>query len=97
MPRFEGGLSHINVKRAAETLQRLQYHGPLALSWDDTDLEKALSVWQRSKSELVVLGLADGPITVRSEKEVDDMFADMGKLRLGEKVRLVWYNHDIQF
>ncbi|KAF9236370.1 hypothetical protein BU15DRAFT_36788, partial [Melanogaster broomeanus] len=47
-PLFEPGFSEKNIARAAETIRRLKYDGPLALSWDDTDLEKALATWKDS-------------------------------------------------
>jgi hypothetical protein len=62
MPRFEGGISLKNVVMAAEILKKLDFHGPLALSWDDTNLERSLSVWDEGGDVWVVLGGSDGPI-----------------------------------
>jgi len=51
---------------AAEELEKLDYCGPLALSWDDTDLEQSLSVWNEGNDVWTVLGGSDGPIRVTS-------------------------------
>lgn len=85
LPRFEAGISVANVKMAAETLKKLDYNGPLALSWDDTDLEQALSVWDEGNDVWVILGGADGPIRVTSAEAVDALFDDP-KLKKAEKV-----------
>lgn len=42
LPSFRPGISALNVGRAAEVLKKLDYTGPLALSWDDTALEAAI-------------------------------------------------------
>lgn len=76
MPRFEAGISSKNIAVAADTLKKLDYHGPLALSWDDTDLEQSLSVWDEGKDIWVLLGGTDGPIRVSSASAVDALFDD---------------------
>jgi hypothetical protein len=85
MPRFEGGISLKNVAMAAEILKKLDFHGPLALSWDDTDLERSLSVWDEGHDVWVVLGGSDGPIRVTSAESVDALFDDSG-LKKADKV-----------
>lgn len=59
-----------------DTLQRLSYSGPVSLAWDDTDIEKALSVWQSSKDAWTILGAVQGSVVVKSVEEVDAFFAD---------------------
>lgn len=76
LPRFEAGFSYANVQRVVETLQQLDYHGPLALSWDDTDMEKALSIWQASQDSWVVLGAKDGMMLFNTLEDVDRVFDD---------------------
>ena len=83
-PLFQPGLSADNVKQAAETLSRLQYNGPLALSCDDTDLEKALATWQDANDAWLLLGAAKGIIQVTSMEEVEH--ALQGEIEMAEKV-----------
>ncbi|KAK6984479.1 hypothetical protein R3P38DRAFT_2575912 [Favolaschia claudopus] len=64
MPEFLPGINAFNVWRARTVLDTLKYNGPLALSWDDTSLEAALSIHQKSKDVCVILGSTDGAITV---------------------------------
>ena len=67
-PRFKPGISHANVATCKAVLQQLGYHGPVALSWDDTALEPAISLYQESKnSACIILGSSRGPIEVASE------------------------------
>ncbi|KAH7924394.1 hypothetical protein BV22DRAFT_1195934 [Leucogyrophana mollusca] len=86
-PRFQPGFSQRNIIEAAASLRRLKYSGPLALSWDDTDLEKALAVWQESKDVWTILGSTEGPVRVQSLDEVDKVFEGL-KLAKAEKLRL---------
>ncbi|KAH7929600.1 hypothetical protein BV22DRAFT_1029216 [Leucogyrophana mollusca] len=86
-PRFQPGICKTNVEQAAESLRRLEYAGPLSLAWDDTDLEKALSVWQESKSAWAILGAVKGPIPVTSIDEVDKVFEE-AQLEKAEKLRI---------
>ncbi|KAH7910134.1 hypothetical protein BJ138DRAFT_1114345 [Hygrophoropsis aurantiaca] len=88
MPRFEPGFSENNIREAAASIARLNYHGPLALSWDDTDLEKALTAWQESKDSWVILGATQGPIRVSSVDDIDNVFRK-AQLQMAEKLR-VW-------
>lgn len=74
------------MQSAAETLRKLDYKGPLALSWDDTDLEPSLSVWDAGDDVWVVLGGSNGPIRVSSADAVDEIFND-AKLQKADKVR----------
>lgn len=85
LPRFEAGISKHNVEMARETLQKLDYHGPIALSWDDTALEQALSVWDEGGDIFTILGCSDGPIRVTSAAAVEAVFEDK-KLAKADKV-----------
>ncbi|KIJ12266.1 hypothetical protein PAXINDRAFT_83149, partial [Paxillus involutus ATCC 200175] len=86
-PLFEPGFSEKNIARAAETIRRLKYDGPLALSWDDTDLEKALATWKDSDGLWIVLGAAQGPMQVTSIEDVDHLIQDLdAKIDLADKV-----------
>ena len=76
LPRFEAGISKHNVEIACETLWKLDYCGPVALSWDDTALEQALSVWDEGGDTFTILGCSDGPIRVSSAAAVDAIFED---------------------
>lgn len=61
---------------AAATIEKLQYSGPLALSWDDTALEPSLSIWGEGEDVWVILGASNGPIRVTSAEAVDVIFDD---------------------
>jgi len=61
MPRFRPGISAHNVGLAAAVLKKYDYAGPLSLSWDDTELEPAISIYQESKDVCIVVGSVDGP------------------------------------
>ena len=87
LPRFEAGISKHNVEIARETLRKLDYCGPVALSWDDTALEQALSVWDEGGDTFTILGCSDGPIRVSSAAAVDAIFEDKS-LAKADKVRL---------
>jgi hypothetical protein len=52
----------------------LDYHGPLALSWDDTDLEKALCVYEKSKGFFSVIGNIGDPIIVAPTDDLESVF-----------------------
>jgi len=86
LPRFDTGISLKNVVMAAEVLKKLDFHGPLALSWDDTDLEQSLSVWDEGNDVWVILGGSDGAIRVTSAEAVDSLFNDP-ELKKADKVR----------
>jgi hypothetical protein len=77
------------VGRAADVLKKLDYHGPLALSWDDTALEEAISVHAESKDACLILGAADGVIRVTENDDLDALF-EQAQLRKADKVR---YQH----
>ncbi|KAI0054490.1 hypothetical protein BV25DRAFT_1922630 [Artomyces pyxidatus] len=87
MPRFQPGFSQENIKLAATTLLTLAYKGPLSLSWDDTDLEKALSIWRESQGVWAVIGVASGPIRVTSEDEVEAVLTQ-ASLEKADKLRI---------
>ncbi|KAF8219154.1 hypothetical protein L208DRAFT_1383096 [Tricholoma matsutake] len=76
-----------NIAAAKEILLKYEYNGPLVLSWDDTNLEFALSVYEESKSVFLVLGGTDGPIQVTSHDEVEAVLSD-ATVRLTEKLCL---------
>lgn len=85
MTRFEAGISLNNVTAAADVLRKLDYKGPLGLSWDDTDMEQSLSVWDDGKDIWTVLGGSKGPIRVTSAAAVEELFDDP-KLKKADKV-----------
>ena len=85
-PRFQPGFSEQNAKLISDTLRRLDYHGPVALGWDDTDLEKAVAIWQESEETWQVLGTTDGPIRVASVDEIDHALDGLQLNKTAEKV-----------
>ncbi|KAJ7176926.1 hypothetical protein C8R46DRAFT_1346848 [Mycena filopes] len=87
LPKFEPDISALNVARARKVLDKLDYKGPLALSWDDTALEAALTVHQKSKDVCVILGGADGAIYVKEEDDLDALFAT-AQLHKADKLRV---------
>ncbi|KAH7918146.1 hypothetical protein BV22DRAFT_1108436 [Leucogyrophana mollusca] len=87
-PRFQPGISNVNIDWATKTLRELPYSGPLSLAWDNTDLEKALSVWQQSESAWAILGSVQGPIHVNTVDEVDKAFEE-AQLEKAEKVSML--------
>jgi basic membrane lipoprotein Med (substrate-binding protein (PBP1-ABC) superfamily) len=86
LPGFRPGLSALNVGRAADVLKKLDYHGPLALSWDDTALEQAILVHAESKDVCLILGAANGTIRVTEKDDLDDLF-EKAQLQKADKVR----------
>ncbi|KAJ6570704.1 hypothetical protein B0H10DRAFT_1964583 [Mycena sp. CBHHK59/15] len=88
LPRFKPDLSAFNVATAAETLKRLKYDGPVALSWDDTALEACISVYQESKDICLIVGGADGAIRVTKQDDLDELFK-AAQLKKADKLR-VW-------
>ena len=70
LPGFEAGISVSNIERVAQILMQYNYHGPLALAWDDMALEPAISLYQKSQEEFLILGSTDGPIQV-TESDMD--------------------------
>jgi|SRR5882762_2702341 len=85
-PHFQAGISARNVTMVVEELEKLDYCGPLALSWDDMDLEQSLSIWNEGNDVWMVLGGSDGPICVMSAEAVDAIF-DKPELKKADKVR----------
>ncbi|KAK7049023.1 hypothetical protein R3P38DRAFT_3175276 [Favolaschia claudopus] len=85
MPRFEPDISAANISRARDVVDKLNYQGPLALSWDDTSLEAALSVYQKTKEACIIVGSVDGPINVKENDDLDELFAK-AQLRKSDKV-----------
>ncbi|TFY76153.1 hypothetical protein EWM64_g7859 [Hericium alpestre] len=78
-PRFEPGISTSNIKRAVDNIQELGYEGPLVFSWDDTDLEKALTVFQAPEDQWLILGAIQGVISVSNVEGIDEA---LGEARL---------------
>src|ERR1700676_790581 len=85
LPCFQAGISAKNITMAADVLEKLDYRGPLTLSWDDTDLEKSLSAWDEGNDIWTMLGGSDGPIQVTSAEAVDALFDDP-ELKKADKV-----------
>ncbi|KZP05037.1 hypothetical protein FIBSPDRAFT_903813 [Athelia psychrophila] len=75
-PNFAPGIVAVNIDAAAKVLEDLQYHGPVTLSYDDTELEKALSVYEHSKGFLQVVGGVNVPIQVNMDDDLDKIFGD---------------------
>lgn len=75
-PKFQPGINGENVAAVAKTLDQLSYHGPVGLSWDDTDLEEALSVFEKSQGFFQVIGNVGGPINVTPTDDLEAVFDD---------------------
>ena len=60
----------------ASALQKLDYHGPLALSWDDTDLEQALCVYEKSTGFFQVIGQVGDTINVGPNDDLEQVYED---------------------
>ncbi|KAI0695988.1 hypothetical protein BC835DRAFT_1414529 [Cytidiella melzeri] len=87
-PRFKPGIARANFQAAKAVIERLGYHGPLTLSWDDTALEPALAIYQESKNGVfTILGSSAGQIDVQSEADLDRVFDDAQKSQ-ADKLRL---------
>ena len=76
---------------AKDMLRRLDYDGPTALSWDDTDMEETLDAWQAVKDRgtdcWTVIGGEKGPIRVTTLGAVDEIFGD-SDFRKADKVNI---------
>ncbi|KDR66292.1 hypothetical protein GALMADRAFT_283972, partial [Galerina marginata CBS 339.88] len=88
LPRFRPDINVANVEMARLALEKYGYSGPVALSWDDTELEPAISVYQDGKDSVLVIGGVDGPIKVQSLTEYDVM-VEKTKIIEADKLR-VW-------
>ncbi|KAF6742271.1 hypothetical protein DFP72DRAFT_1022703 [Ephemerocybe angulata] len=86
-PKFHPGFSPVNAATAADILLRYNYRGPIALSWDDTDLEPGVSVFQESKDVCLVVGGVNGVVRVTSEDDLDSVFTN-AQLKQATKLRL---------
>lgn len=75
-PKFEPGISPVNMDAAAKMLKDLSYNGPVTLSYDDTELEKALSVYEKSEEFIQVIGKVGEPMDVCRTANLDAVFAD---------------------
>lgn len=87
MPRFQPGLSAENVALAAALLKKYEYCGPLALSWDDTELEPAISVFQKSKDVCIIIGGVDGELLVQSYEDIECV---LQKAQLSKAEKVSW-------
>ncbi|KAI0030097.1 hypothetical protein K488DRAFT_79810 [Vararia minispora EC-137] len=87
-PKFIPGIAKENAERASAKIIGLNYTGPVALSWDDTDIEQALTLWETTKGTWTLLGAVGGPLSVSSEDSMDEVFAN-AKLEKASKLR-VW-------
>lgn len=77
-PRFQPGFSALNIASAKAVLTRLDYHGPLTLSWDDMELEPAVALWQETKSSAcVIVGGANGVIEVTANEDFEKVFEEV--------------------
>ncbi|KAJ3513597.1 hypothetical protein NMY22_g14994 [Coprinellus aureogranulatus] len=86
-PRFQPGFSRENIVAVADLLTKYDYHGPLALSWDDTELAPAISIYQESKDICVVIGGGDDVVRVGPNDSIDDVLAN-ARLNKATKLRL---------
>ncbi|KAJ2915314.1 hypothetical protein MD484_g5089, partial [Candolleomyces efflorescens] len=73
-PRFQPGFSASNVATIATTLAQYNYCGPVTLSWDDTDLEPAISIFQESKDISIIVGGSAGVVRVGPADDLDRLF-----------------------
>lgn len=85
MPRFHPGLSAHNIAFASAVLKKYDYAGPLALSWDDTELEPAIAIYQESKNVCIIIGSTDGTLRVESHDQIEQVFEN-ARLNQAEKV-----------
>ena len=70
-----------------DRLQALNYHGPIALSCDDTKLDPSWRLCESQEDQsLLLVGAVGGPITVVDEAEVQHLI-DAGTSALATKVR----------
>lgn len=83
--RFQPDFADANFERAADCVKALNYTGPFSLAWDDTDIDKALSIWQETKKTWLIIGGVDGAIRVQSEAEIDSIF-EKARLEKADKV-----------
>ncbi|KAK7012417.1 hypothetical protein R3P38DRAFT_3324101 [Favolaschia claudopus] len=77
LPSLHPGISAHNVARAAA--------GSLALSWDDTALEEAISVHAELKEVCLILGAASGTIRVEEKDDLDTL-CEQAQLQKADKV-----------
>ncbi|VDC00174.1 unnamed protein product [Peniophora sp. CBMAI 1063] len=88
MPRFEPGFSAANIEGVAAYLKKLDYNGPLAFGWDDTELQQGVTVMQQTPEFCVVVGGAAGPVEVRNEGDIESMVRALDpKTKLATKMR----------
>ncbi|KAF7967550.1 hypothetical protein HWV62_33948 [Athelia sp. TMB] len=78
-PKFALGFNVANIDAVVKIIHDLQYHGPVTLSYDDTELEKALSVYEVSKEFLQVVGNVGEPLRVDREDDIDTLFTTVEK------------------
>ncbi|TFK60394.1 hypothetical protein BDN72DRAFT_779478 [Pluteus cervinus] len=87
LPRFSPGISVTNIQHAQTVLKAYKYSGPIALSWDDTELEPALAAYQQSKDTVIVIGSIHGPKQLSSMDDVDAFFEE-AKFEKADKLRI---------
>jgi len=71
MPGFRPDICIENVNKLKDTLNGYGYDGPVGLSWDDTELEPSISVYQDGNNSVLVLGGVNGPLKVTSLLDYD--------------------------
>ncbi|KAJ3528013.1 hypothetical protein NMY22_g9566 [Coprinellus aureogranulatus] len=84
---FRPGISPPNFVAAAQTLRSYDYAGPIALSWDDTELEPAISVYQESEGTCLIIGGTEGIIRVDEGMDLDAVF-QQAQLKKATKLRI---------
>ncbi|GLB36846.1 putative ulp1 protease family, C-terminal catalytic domain [Lyophyllum shimeji] len=87
MPRIRPGISGYNVSLALDVIERLNYSGPIGLSWDDTDLEPAISIYQESKETCMVIGSVNEELCVKSHEDIQRILEN-ARLKPADKLRI---------
>ncbi|KAF5332101.1 hypothetical protein D9611_008005 [Ephemerocybe angulata] len=86
-PRFQPGFSPENVAAVADLLEKYDYEGPLSLSWDDTELAPAVSIYQESKDVCVIIGGGDDVVRVGPGDDIDAVLSN-AELTKATKLRI---------
>jgi hypothetical protein len=74
VPRFASGINPDNIRAASKFITDLKYNGPVVLSYDDTELEQALSVYERSEGFFQIIGNVGEPITIGPGGDLEAVF-----------------------
>ena len=85
-PTFRPGISPVNINTIVDTLAKLKYTGPLALAWDDTSIEKVISICKESPDTYAILGSGCGVFHISDEADLDELF-ESAQLNVADKVR----------